>query len=118
LGFAINRVTRSGKQEWVLKPASDYLAKLQAKFDDLHRGSDAPLLAQALVRGWLNYYAPCYPHVNRTEMLAEIRALASSASFDSLPSDQTLCKRWEKRYCYWLELLQETRQLEQLANPT
>jgi hypothetical protein len=67
----------------------------------------APLRAEHVVRGWLQYLGPCYPHEQIDGVLKRVRGNAASHAFDELPSVDSLHEIWLDAYCRWEAVQQE-----------
>lgn len=84
---------------------------LGARLDHAHASPNSPLLAKAIVKGWLEQAGPCFEHESQEAVLAKIEQFALSLGFDEMPNSDSLLEVWESGFKRW----QKVR--EQVANP-
>jgi len=63
--------------------------------------TDSPLRAQAIITGWISQMGPCYQQTDMQQAYARIIDLARRQAFDEIPSEEEICRLWEKAHKRW-----------------
>lgn len=100
LGFAL----RAGPQCLAVSLAERSWARLDEHLALVHQHADAPLRANAIIKGWLAQAGPCYPWAGREQDCARIAAIARHHAFDEIPSVGDLSALWQRAYARWCRL--------------
>lgn len=97
LGFELRREG----DDIAIKIAQRAWDKLNWHLQKCHFQPAAPLRARQVIRGWLNYLGPCYPHESHVAILRSLRQTALSYAFDEIPSDDALLNAWRAAHARW-----------------
>jgi len=109
LGFLIGR----GEQGLTFTPGQKAWKRLEEKLARAHEGPDAPLRADATVRGWLSQAGPCRPHVDLDEACSRVRSIAEGLAFDETPGKAELKRLWQKAHARWRKVRKRATQANQ-----
>ena len=78
--------------------------RLDGKLLLAHDEPNAPLVAAATIKGWLDQMGPCYASEDRPAVLDRIQEAASKLGYDELPTRDALRMRWSRAHERWCEL--------------
>lgn len=75
--------------------------QLQVRLVKAHLLTASPLRACQIVRGWLGYLGPCFPHEDRHAVVERLRQVAADLAFDEIPGESELLKIWNAAHARW-----------------
>ncbi|HHZ61164.1 MAG TPA: Retron-type reverse transcriptase [Dehalococcoidia bacterium] len=85
---------RIGEDAWV---------KLRDKLALTHEGSDAPLKANQIVRGWISRSGPTFSFEDRDVVCRRIKKTCDDLAFDEIDDSATLNGLWQRAHAQWLK---------------
>ena len=83
---------------------SQALERLRARLRSMHEKPNAPVRANAMIKGWLNQMGPCYDFSDKKEVLLQLRTIAADEGFDELPRDKKMMKWWRTPKTLWNQI--------------
>lgn len=107
LGFEL----RCSGDDIVIKISQAAWEKLNWHLQKCHLLPAAPLRARQVIRGWLNYLGPAYPHENHAVILHAVRQTALGYAFDEIPSDDAFLNDWRAAHARWHRVWSEDAQM-------
>ena len=87
--------------ELAITPADRCWVSLEASLVDVQGRPAASLLANQVVRGWVNQLGPCYESLNHHETYRRVREFAGVQGFDELLSLNKFQQEWDAAYRSW-----------------
>ena len=85
---------RIGEDAWV---------KLRDELALQHEGSDAPLKANQIVRGWISQSGPTFSFEDRDVVCRRIKKTCDDLAFDEIDDSATLNGLWQRAHARWLK---------------
>lgn len=98
LGFRLSR----GDNALTVKIADRAWSRLADRLVLAHDQPNSPLLANAVINGWIRQMAPCYNFEDQTAVLRKLRDLANEQAFDEIPRLQALRFHWQQARDRWI----------------
>ncbi|MFO0822842.1 MAG: reverse transcriptase domain-containing protein [Gemmataceae bacterium] len=75
--------------------------KLKEKLTLAHEEPDAPVRAEAIIKGWVSQMGPCFPFIDIEAACLQIREIAADLAFDEIPGPDELREWWQHAYSRW-----------------
>ena len=113
LGMSLQR---TGDQ-LAITPAQRCWTSLEASLSDVQDRSSAPLIANQVVRGWVNQIGPCYESLNHRETYARVQEIAGVQGFDELLSLEKFQQVWDAAYRSWQAMRRRVRSYGYSSQP-
>lgn len=80
------------------------MERLQQRLMAAHGQPDSPLRAIHVIKGMVDYLAPCYPHMDCREVYRVVREVAQEMAFEEVGSRREFTERWRRAHGRWLAL--------------
>src|SRR5262249_59196071 len=94
LGFRVTRV----KDRLAVGVGERAWERLEEKLAHAQEEPDAPVLANAIIKGWVSQLGPAYGRTDRAEAYARLKALAAEQAFDEIPGPATIERFWQRAH--------------------
>ncbi len=82
-------------------PETNAWFKLKEKLTLAHEEPDAPVRAEAIIKGWVSQMGPCFPFIDTGAACRQIREIAAELAFDEIPEPDEIREWWQHAYSRW-----------------
>jgi len=83
-----------------------------------HKAPNAPLAAEAVIRGWVAAAGPAYVEARFDRAYPRLVALASAEGFEEIPGREVVRKWWQAGYARWCRARKRAAEPRQVAAVT
>ncbi len=116
LGFLISTKGNEAVIRLALDGPRGFVERLRAGLLAAHSEPDSPLRASQVIDGFVSYAGPCWPYINRQQVLGRVRDVARELAFEEAVDIRKLEDRWKLAYDRWRKLLDYCRSSDQQGN--
>lgn len=97
LGFRIVR----GKDRLRIRLGGSAWSNLRRRLGRAHKAPNAPLAAEAVIRGWLGSVGPAYVEARFDRAYPRLVKTAAADGFEEIPSREEVRQWWQAGYARW-----------------
>ncbi|MGO8750561.1 MAG: ribonuclease H [Thermoguttaceae bacterium] len=78
--------------------------KLKERLALCHGKPMSPQRANTTIQSWLDQQGPCFPHMDRDQVITHLIEVAGRLAFDEIPAHKQLLDWWQRAYARWCRL--------------
>lgn len=111
MGYAIRRCSTGLRLSMAARAWNSLAESLKLA----QEAPDAPIIANAVIEGWISQQGPCYPSLNMKRTYDRISGLANEEAFVEIRTRRATSNQWKKAYETWQEV--KSNVLQRMGSP-